>query len=180
MAEGNTLNNFTPVINNIITTLMLKKVLIGLLVVLVIIQFIRPDMNKDDSPQPNDISKVYTVPQEVQTILHSVCYDCHSNKTTYPWYFNIQPLAWWLDSHIEEGKGHLNFSIFGTYEPKKQAHKMEEVAEMVENKEMPLKSYTWTHEEARLKQEERELLINWAKQMQADILASAGSTTTTN
>ena len=57
---------------------------------------------------------------------------------------------------------------------------MEEVAEMVETKEMPLKSYTWTHKEARLSQEERELMINWAKQMQEEISVAAGLGTTMN
>ena len=159
---------------------MLKKILIGVLVLLVVIQFIRPDMNKSDGPQPNDKANHFVVPDEVSQILTNTCYDCHSNQTTYPWYFNIQPLAWWLDSHIEEGKGHLNFSEFASYEPKKQAHKMEEVAEMVETKEMPLKSYTWTHKEARLSQEERELMINWAKQMQEEISVAAGLGTTMN
>ena len=40
---------------------------------------------------------------------------------------------------------------------------MEETVEMVEDKKMPLDSYTWTHKDAKLTDNERVLLINWAK-----------------
>jgi hypothetical protein len=159
---------------------MLKKILIALLIILVVIQFIRPEKNIATGAQPNDISAVYPMPEHVSEIVKTVCYDCHSNQTVYPWYFNVQPLAWWLDHHIDEGKEHLNFSEFKTYPLKKQAHKFEELAEMVENGEMPLKSYTWTHKPARLNSEERQILINWANEMQEEISLAAGLGTTLN
>jgi hypothetical protein len=89
--------------------------------------------------------------------------DCHSNNTNYPWYASVQPLAWWIDHHIEEGKGELNFSEFASYKPKKARHKLDEVAEQVEIHEMPLNSYTFIHAEARLTAAERKLLSDWAK-----------------
>jgi hypothetical protein len=146
--------------------MLFRKILLIILVIFIMIQFIRPDMNRAEGAQPNDISTIHKAPDDVDRILKTVCYDCHSNKTNYPWYFNIQPLAWWLNGHIEEGKEHLNFSEFAAYPLKKQAHKFDEIAEMVQSKEMPLKSYTWAHKEARLTNEERELVVGWAKQME--------------
>ncbi|MFM9949522.1 MAG: heme-binding domain-containing protein [Saprospiraceae bacterium] len=143
---------------------MLKKILLGLLAVMVIIQFIRPEKN-DSNDQQNHVSTKYEVPAEVASILKGACDDCHSNKTEYPWYANVQPAAWWLAGHVEDGKRHLNFSDFTTRKIAIQNHKFEEVVEMVEEKEMPLPSYTYMglHPEAKLTDQQRQTLVNWAK-----------------
>lgn len=150
---------------------MLKKILIGLAAVLIIIQFIRPGKN-DSNERSHDVSTKYEVPSDVAEILKVACNDCHSNMTVYPWYSNIQPLGWWLNSHIEDGKRHLNFSEFTTRRVAIQNHKFEEVIEEVKEGEMPLESYTamGLHSEANLSDEQRETLINWAK-AQMDKLA---------
>ena len=143
---------------------MLKKILLVLLVLFVIIQFFRPDKN-DSNNLTYAISTKYEVPDHVNQILKVSCYDCHSNKTEYPWYANVQPVAWWLNDHIKDGKRHLNFSEFTNRPIAIQNHKWEEAIEMVEEKEMPLESYTYMglHSEADLSDEQREAIINWAK-----------------
>lgn len=142
----------------------LKKIAVGLLVILIAIQFYRPEKNRSDDPDYVAVFETETLPStEVKTILKKVCYDCHSANTTYPWYNNIAPISYWLDEHIDHGKGHLDFSDWENYTLKKKDHKLEEVIEMVENGEMPLKEYTWTHSDARLTEEQRDLLINWAQ-----------------
>jgi len=140
---------------------MLKKILLGIFVVLVLAQFIRPTRNISETPSPNHISKAYPVPADVEAIFNKACNDCHSNNTVYPWYASIQPVAGWLDHHIDEGKGELNFDEFITYKPKKAHHKLEEVNEMVKEGEMPLESYTWIHKDAKLTQEEKLIVANW-------------------
>jgi len=143
---------------------MIKKILLALLVVLIIIQFFRPEKN-DSNDGTYAISTKYEVPKEVDEILRVSCNDCHSNKTIYPWYANVQPVAWWLNDHVKVGKRHLNFSEFTNRPIAIQNHKWEEVVEMVEEKEMPLKDYTYLglHSEANLSDEQREVLISWAK-----------------
>lgn len=143
---------------------MLKKVLIGLGVILLLIQFIRPEKNVSND-LTYDVSKKYTVPDEVNNILQVSCNDCHSNKTEYPWYANVQPVAWWLNDHVVDGKRHLNLSTFTKLPIAVQNHKFEEVIEMVEKKEMPLPSYTnfGLHKEANLTENQRKLVMDWAK-----------------
>lgn len=147
---------------------MIRKILLALLVLLVVIQFIRPAKNQS-AESGNDIAKIYPVPTEVQLVLKRACYDCHSNYTTYPWYDQVQPVLWWVQHHVNEGKQHLNFSEFAAYPKKKQAHKLEETAEQVEKGEMPLNSYTWMHAGAKLTKEEAMLLVNWSKDLQGEI-----------
>ncbi|GAB3709262.1 heme-binding domain-containing protein [Spirosoma flavus] len=152
---------------------MLRKILLGLLAVFVVIQFFRPEKNQFTAPSPNDITTKYAVPADVQTVLKRSCYDCHSNNTTYPWYDNIQPVAWWLSQHIDEGKDELNFSEFTTYTPKRARHKLEEVGEAVTDGWMPLGSYLWIHHDAKLKPEEAKLIADWASNLRSQIPAPA-------
>lgn len=151
----------------------IKKALIGLVVILVVIQFIRPEKNNNTTASADDVTALYTVPDSVQQILKKACYDCHSNATQYPWYSNIQPVAWWLKDHIDEGKDELNFSEFGKQPLAKQAKKLKKLAEEVEEGEMPLNSYTWMHKEAVLTESEKNTLINWAKSLSEQVAMNA-------
>jgi hypothetical protein len=150
---------------------MLRKTIFIILIVFVIIQFIRPARNVSTETSPSDIAQVYSVPGDVNEILKRACNDCHSNNTSYPWYSNIQPVGWWLQHHVNDGKSELNFSEFATYTPKRQHHKMKETVETVQEKEMPLGSYLWTHNEASLSDAERKTLIDWAKNLGDEIAA---------
>lgn len=143
---------------------MLRKILIAALALIIIIQFFRPERNLSDDNTASIATK-YALPDSVETVLRKACYDCHSNKTVYPWYASVQPIAWWLNSHIEEGKDHLNFSSFTTHPLAIQFHKFEETVEEVEEGEMPLESYTWlgVHADANLTDAERETVISWAR-----------------
>ena len=145
----------------------MKKVLkmIGwvFLIALVIIQFFRPEKNIQSGDQPNSITKKFAVSPDVKTILDKACMDCHSNNTKYPWYYKIQPVAWWLAGHVNDGKRELNFDEFTTRRPRFQYRRMEQTIELVKEKEMPLDSYTWTHKDAILTDEEKNKIYDWAK-----------------
>lgn len=142
----------------------LKRIGIGLIVLLLLIQFYpRPEKNNAEGPQPNHISTLYPIPADVDAVLKSSCYDCHSNNTDYPWYSSIQPVAWWLGDHIDDGKKHFNFSEFASYSLAKQYHKLEEVTAEVKEGEMPLDSYTFIHRDADISKEQRQLLTSWSE-----------------
>lgn len=140
---------------------MIKKLLSALLVVLLVLQAFRPEKNNSGNKE-NDISSLYPVPSNVEQILTKACNDCHSNNTVYPWYAEIQPVAWWLDDHVKDGKKHLNFNEFASYRLAKQYHKLEEVFDEVKGGEMPLESYTVVHRDAKLTEEEKSILMDWS------------------
>ena len=153
---------------------MKKRIIIIILIVLVVIQFIRPTRNLSATLSPNDITQHYTVPDTVAAILKRSCNDCHSNNTYYPWYVNMQPVGWWLQHHVNEGKGELNFAEFGTYPAKKQYHKLQGIVKQVKKDGMPLDSYLWIHTNAKLSAHDKELLINWANDLGKEIAAKNG------
>ena len=127
---------------------MIKKILLGLIVLGVGIQFIRPAKNLSATPEKTDLLVLHTAPAEVKHLLLMGCYDCHSENTRYPWYAEIQPLAWWLDAHVRDGKREFNFSTFGDLSAKKKASRLEEVIDQIGSRKMPLKSYTLVHRDA--------------------------------
>ncbi len=140
---------------------MKKKILLGLVLVAGVIQFIRPE--KNDLPAgPNDLAKLYPPPPAVKQLLETACYDCHSNRTRYPWYAQVQPVGWWLASHINDAKAQLNFSEFGDYDEYHRVKKLQSVSDEVTDRSMPLKSYTWIHHDAKLTDTQIKLLSDWA------------------
>jgi Haem-binding domain len=141
---------------------MFKKILLSVASIFVIIQFFHPEKNLGND-QSKNIETLYPLSAEVKQTLEKSCYDCHSNNTVYPWYFNIQPVAWFLADHIEEAKHELNFSEYASYSLRRQFHKMEEIEDEVSGGEMPLSSYTLIHTDAKLDAKQKNILINWAK-----------------
>lgn len=146
-----------------------KKIILGLAVILIGIQFFQPLRNQSDQVTASHIETVYNVPQNVKAILTQSCYDCHSNNTRYPWYSRIQPGAWYMARHIKKGKEELNFSTFGEYSARKQRNKFRAMAGQVKDGEMPLSSYTLIHRNAVLSQADKQVLINWFGTMEDSI-----------
>ncbi len=141
----------------------IKKILVALLFVFIVMQFIRPEKNVMENDEKTAFLTETNPSKEVQKILETSCYDCHSNTTEYPWYNTIVPVSYWLADHIKEGKRHLNFSEWEKYSKNKKDHKLGEIYEVVENGEMPLKEYIWTHSDANLTQKQITLVMDWVK-----------------
>lgn len=138
----------------------IKIVLVLALIALVAIQFIRPEKNNGGYESVALFESETKASANVASILKESCYDCHSNQTQYPWYAEIAPFSLWLVEHIEEGKEHFNVADWGSYSIKKKEHKLEELVEMVEKDEMPLRSYTIIHGD--LSENDKKLLLQWA------------------
>ncbi len=135
-----------------------KKIILALIVIFVIMQFFRIDKSTPEIDASKDFITITNPSAEVKEILTNTCYDCHSFETKYPWYSNVAPVSWWTKKHVNEGREELNFSVWGEYSAKKADHKLEECVEEVEEGEMPLESYTITHGDAKLTNEQKELL----------------------
>lgn len=141
----------------------LKWIGIGVLAVLVGLQFIPTRTNQSTTVPPTDFVKTYNVPEDVKSILAVSCYNCHSNNTNYPWYSRVQPVGWYLENHINKGKEDLNFSEFGDYSARMQQSKLKSMISQVEDGEMPLPSYTFIHREARLSENSKKRLVDYLK-----------------
>lgn len=147
----------------------MKKILIIIIVAFILIQFFPIDKSNPVATPQMDFLTIKKTPEKTASLIRNACYDCHSNESKYPWYANIQPVGWFLQDHIQEGKKELNFSTFATYEKKRQAKKMKEATEMIEKGEMPLDSYIILHPEAKLSAADKKEMIDYFKMVEQDI-----------
>jgi hypothetical protein len=150
----------------------LKIGAVALAVLFVIAQFIRPDYSEPPIVPEQELAATTEVPGNVSAIFERSCNDCHTSKTTYPWYSQITPVSWWLKNHIDEGRHELNMSEWGTYSDSKKSKKLEEICEQVETREMPLPSYTWVHRDSFLSENDIRTLCDWSKAERAKIPAT--------
>ena len=100
---------------------------------------------------------------QTEALAKRACYDCHSHETRWPWYSRVAPLSWWIAEHVEHGRGDLNFSQWPVLDFEQQEHIFRDIDEQIEAGEMPLKSYLLLHREARLSDEDRQVLRRWAQ-----------------
>ena len=140
-----------------------RSVLITLTVVFAIIQLKTTDKSPIAIQPKSDFLNIEEAPYEVSEIVQSVCYDCHSNVTTYPWYSQIAPVSWWLEGHIKKGRKKVNFSIWDSYNQVEQDSLKNKCVELIEKKWMPILTYKITHSDARLTEDQRLMLIDWFK-----------------
>lgn len=130
----------------------------------VIIQFVPSSLPETTSDNTADIIQNGFVGKEVAVVLKTSCYDCHSTQTIYPWYSHVAPVSWLVKHDIEEGREELNFSEWKNYTKRKTLKKLDEIGEVLEEGEMPLPIYTIMHRNAKLSQEQKNLIIQWAKE----------------
>ncbi|NQY06225.1 MAG: heme-binding domain-containing protein [Flavobacteriaceae bacterium] len=153
--------------------IILKRIAILLLGVFVVMQFFGPEKNISEIARvdnKNDFIVMENPSKNIEDLLIVACYDCHSNSTRYPWYNTITPVNYWMADHVRHGKGELNFSEWGNYSPANKDHKIDESIEMLEDGEMPLNSYIWTHADAKLSEEQVKTLTHWFSLLRLKIL----------
>ena len=138
-----------------------KIISLILLVGFVGIQFVPTDLNQSDTVQKTDFLLVNNTQENISALLQESCYDCHSNNTEYPWYNKVQPAAWYLEDHIQEGKDELNFNEWAEYSDRRKNSKLRSIISQIEEDKMPLDSYTLIHKDAILSDEDKRVIIDY-------------------
>jgi hypothetical protein len=140
----------------------LKFTLLAFVALMVIIQFIPVEVPENSDELSNDLLQTAVVPEEVTNILKTSCYDCHSMQTSYPWYSHVAPASWLVIKDVNEGREELNFTEWNSLSKRKQLKLLNDIAEIVESKEMPMPIYTVIHRGAILDEADISLVVNWA------------------
>lgn len=149
----------------------------GALVALLAIQLI-PIESPGNPPVEQSVAHALALPSDVEQTLRRACFDCHSNETAWPWYTKVAPAKWLIANDVNEGREELNFSTWNRYTPEKQAEKWKDIAKAVgEEREMPLWFYVPLHPEAKLSDQDRILIQQYAAS-QADLAERAAAVPT--
>jgi hypothetical protein len=138
----------------------------------IIIQFFQPEKNDNLVNPQNDIVFTLEVPTPVKGKIVDACYDCHSDKTAYPFYNRIAPISWLLAKHIRDGKEHLNFSGWANYDRKKQIKLLTAICDEITAGEMPIKGYVFMHSKAVISEKELEEICQWTEQASEQVMSS--------
>lgn len=148
----------------------IRKLVIGIVIILfLIIQFIPFEFPVASFENENDLILFHPLDEEVKGIIKTSCYDCHSYETRYPWYSYVAPVKWLVINDINKGRDELNFSEWGKLEKRDQIKILEDIKEEVEGGGMPLPIYTMMHRDARLNDEQKTKISDWASAMTDEI-----------
>ncbi|MBD3793026.1 MAG: heme-binding domain-containing protein [Campylobacterales bacterium] len=144
----------------------MKKLLIFTLLVLMGIQFVPMNVPAE---VPTKADEELQTPAEVEAILKRACFDCHSNHTNFPWYSSIAPASWFTKMHVKEGREHMNFSTWANYDDEKKLKYLQKIPKAIENNKMPLPSYLLIHNEAKLSEDDKKIISDWANEAAFDL-----------
>ncbi|CAD7807961.1 hypothetical protein CHRY9390_01744 [Chryseobacterium aquaeductus] len=142
-----------------------KKIVLWSLVAFAMIQFIPTDKANKPIDKSLNFVEVQKTPAKVVALLKNACYDCHSNETVYPKYAYIAPFSWSVKDHINEGREHLNFSVWKAYNNDLKKNMLEHSVQTLQNKSMPMPAYIIYHEKANLSDAERTVLITYFEEL---------------
>ena len=85
------------------------------------------------------------------------CYDCHSNQTTWPWYAQIAPVSWLIQSDVDTGRRRLNFS---EWDRPQRGTRPQSVDRRIQGGSMPPWYYILMHSQAKLADGEKQALVH--------------------
>ena len=139
---------------------MLKHIFIWTLGTFILLQAIQIDI--PEPPKTIDPKKEMQAPKEIDSLLKTSCYDCHSYQTTLPWYGNIAPVSWEVRSNIKKGRAWLNFQEWSNYSEEKKQKIYKGIVKSI-NLRMPVPMYLSMHEEAKLTTKQRKDIKAWAE-----------------
>lgn len=133
----------------------------SVLLLFILIQFIPVSRTNLPVKEDENFADIMQTPSKIETLLRNACYDCHSNETKYPGYAYVAPVSWSVSHHVNEGREHGNFSVFGNYGKEAKQSFLEHSIQTVSNGTMPMPGYIAQHPEANLSEAERKILTNY-------------------
>lgn len=122
---------------------------VGLFLLIQLVPYGRDHANPPVTKSPTFVGA------QTEELFNTACGDCHSNLTTWPWYSNVAPVSWLVQSDVDEGRGVMNFSEWDKPQPS-----IDEVVEQISGGEMPPSKFTIIHKDAKLSDTEKQTLID--------------------
>ena len=139
----------------------------GLLLLFVVVEalalLIHPFGNVRLSAADKPLMNTASIQQPVLEVLQRSCENCHSDRTSWPWYSHIAPISWAIEKDVYDGRSHWNMSKWDQYSPEEREDILTEMAPMVRNRKMPLPKYLFLHPEAKLSDADVDLLYRWSR-----------------
>jgi mono/diheme cytochrome c family protein len=128
------------------------RIVIGLVALFLLAQAV-PYGRAHDNPRPTRELRFDSA--RTERLFNAACGDCHSDRTTWPWYSNVAPVSWLVLRDVEGGRDSLNVSHWDRSQPS-----LDEILEAVREGDMPPLQYKLIHPGARLSAADRSALAD--------------------
>lgn len=152
-----------------------KRIGIMVLVIVAAIQFIPVTKTNPAVDATNSLLSANAAPPEIAAILQRSCQDCHSNRTTWPWYSHVAPVSWVVAGDVNGARRHMNLDEWGSYSVEKRQSKLTKICEELKSGDMPDSKYLLIHRGAKLTAQQRATLCDWAQATRKALGSPAGA-----
>lgn len=139
----------------------IKRSVVGAIILLVVIQVIRPARTNPSIDPTREITARLSVESSVASIFARSCNDCHSNRTIWPWYSSVAPVSWLVISDVSRGRRHMNLSDWAAIPPQRIARTLDRMCKEVRSGDMPMTVYVPMHPLARLTPSDVDMICRW-------------------
>lgn len=121
---------------------------------------VKIEIQVQSSEVNNKINSKYL--KDIKPIFEKKCFDCHSNKTKYPWYFKLPIISGVIENDIKKAKEHLDFSndfpFISHDTPQKD---LVSILKSAEKKSMPPFQYRIMHSDSKITDEDIKIIKAW-------------------
>jgi hypothetical protein len=131
-------------------------------------QLIRPARTNPPVDAQKTLEATAHPPANIVATLNRACGDCHSSRTSWPWYTNVAPVSWWIINHVNEGRRRVSFSQWADYDTPRKLKELDQICLRIERRNMPLTSYLLIHADAQLSDQDRQAICNWTRAEEND------------
>jgi len=136
-----------------------------------LIQLARPERTNPPTYESRTLSATSHVTPGAKAVLERACRDCHSNDTRWPWYANLAPVSWFVIDHVNSGRRHFTYSDWSQYDGDKKRRILKDICDLTRKKDMPMSSYLWMHDDARVSEADTAALCAWTDAARQEIQA---------
>ena len=100
--------------------------------------------------------------KKVKNIFKRSCYDCHTDKTKYPWYFKLPGIKQVIERDIKKAKEHLFITeTFPFRTHSTPLNDLSAIWKSIDSREMPPLRYRIMHPKSELRPEEKATVKTW-------------------
>ena len=104
--------------------------------------------------------------------------NCHSEKTSWPWYSHLAPASWLVEYDVKRARERLNLSRWDSLDAAEQRLRLTAIATVIENREMPLHRYVLFHPGVKLSPYDSIQVIEWTHAERRRLRQSESNSTT--
>jgi Haem-binding domain len=116
---------------------------------------------------------------ELEPIFVKGCFDCHTNRTRFPWYHKLPVIRGMIDEDIRGAQKHLNMSSgFPFGKQGNVADDLVGIHDELKGGDMPPLMYRFMHWDAKPSQAEADSIYSWIKRSLAALSAKGIEPTT--